>query len=172
MKKSDKPVDPSRRKFLKGVSAGIVGAYSITPKLNAKNLPQDISDSIEGKVKLTLTVNGKKISKGIKPNTTLAEFIREELHLTGTKLVCNQGECGSCTVFMDGNAVYSCHLLALDADGTDVLTIEGLLDKDELHSIQQSFVDEDGLQCGFCTPGQIMSAYALLKNLFGFYSVE
>lgn len=164
MKKSDKPIDSSRRKFLKGVGTGIIGAYTITPKLNAKNLPKEISDSIEGKVKLNLTINGKKIAKSIEPNKTLAEFIREDLNLTGTKLVCNQGECGSCTVLVDGNAIYSCHLLALDADGTEVITVEGLLKEDELNSLQQSFIDEDGLQCGFCTPGQIMSAYALLKH--------
>lgn len=164
MKKSDKPINPSRRKFLKGVSSGIVSAYAITPNLKIENLPKEITDSIEGKVKLTLKVNGEKISKSVKPNTTLAEFIREDLKLTGTKLVCNQGECGSCTVLMNGEAVYSCHLLALDADGSEIITVEGLLNEDELNSVQKSFIDNDGLQCGFCTPGQIISAYALLKN--------
>ncbi|MBK7104135.1 MAG: (2Fe-2S)-binding protein [Ignavibacteriae bacterium] len=164
MKKSDKPIDSSRRKFIKGISSGIVGAYAINPTLNAKNLPKEISDSIEGKIKLTLKVNGKKISKSVKPNTTLADFIREELKLTGTKIVCNQGECGSCTVLMNGEAVYSCHMLALDADGSEIITVEGLLNNHELHEVQKSFVDNDGLQCGFCTPGQIISAYALLKN--------
>ncbi len=164
MKKSEKPTDPSRRKFLKGVGTGIISAYAISPNIDLKKLPKNISDSIEGKVKLNIVVNGKNISKSIKPNTTLAEFIREELKLTGTKLVCNQGECGSCTVLVNGEAVYSCHILALDVDGTEITTIEGLLENEELNSVQKSFVDKDGLQCGFCTPGQIMSAYALLKS--------
>jgi xanthine dehydrogenase YagT iron-sulfur-binding subunit len=164
MKKSDKPIDPSRRKFLKGVGTGIIGAYSIPKNLNAKKLPKEIVDSLEGKVSLKIKINGKNISKNITPNTTLAEFIRDDLKLTGTKIVCNQGECGSCTVLVNGNAVYSCHILALDVDGSEVITVEGLLENDELNSVQKSFVDKDGLQCGFCTPGQIMSAYALLKN--------
>jgi len=164
MKKSEKPIDPSRRKFLKGVGSGIVSAYAISPSLNTKRLPKEISDSIEGKVKLNIRVNGKKISRSVVPNTTLAEFIREELKLTGTKIVCNHGECGSCTVLVNGDAVYSCHILALDVDGKDIITVEGLLENDELNTVQQAFVDKDGLQCGFCTPGQIMSAFALLKN--------
>ena len=164
MKKSDNPIDSSRRKFIKEVGVGLVGAYSINPSLNSKNIPKDLTESMEGKVKLSLIVNGKKISSNIKPNTTLAEFLRDELKLTGTKLVCNQGECGSCSVLMNGAAIYSCHLLALDADGCEIITIEGLLENDELNSVQKSFVEHDGLQCGFCTPGQIVAASALLKN--------
>ncbi|MBK7980295.1 MAG: (2Fe-2S)-binding protein [Ignavibacteriae bacterium] len=164
MKKSDNPKDSSRRKFIKEVSVGLVGAYSISPNLNAKNLPKDLKESMEGKVKLSLVVNGEKISTNIKPNTTLAEFLRDELKLTGTKLVCNQGECGSCSVLMNDEAIYSCHLLALDADASEIITVEGLLNNDELHTVQKSFIEHDGLQCGFCTPGQIISAVALLKN--------
>lgn len=166
MKKREDPSNKSRRKFLKDVGTGIVGAYAITPaiKPHAKNLSNDILDSIEGKVDLKFKVNNKSVAAKINPSKTLAEFLREDLELTGTKLVCNQGECGSCTVLVNGQPVYSCHMLALDAHNTEVLTIEGLLNGDELHPVQQSFIDHDGLQCGFCTPGQIISAYAIVKE--------
>ena len=121
----------------------------------------------EGKDKehITLKVNGKKVSVLIEPRTTLAELLRDRLKLTGTKVVCNQGECGGCTVLMDGKAVYSCHLLAMDTAGKDIITIEGLMSGEKLHPVQEAFIKHDGLQCGFCTPGQIMAAEAvLLKN--------
>ncbi len=166
MEKQDNPSNKSRRKFLKDVGTGIVGAYAIAPSIkpHAKNLSNDILDSIEGKIDLKIKVNNKSITAKIQPSKTLAEFLREDLELTGTKMVCNQGECGSCTVLLNGKPVYSCHMLALDAHDTEVLTIEGLMDGDELNPLQQSFIDEDGLQCGFCTPGQIMSAYAIVKE--------
>ena len=166
MKKREDPSNKSRRKFLKDVGTGIVGAYAITPaiKPHAKKLSNDILDSMEGKVDLKFKVNNKSVAAKINPSKTLAEFLREDLELTGTKLVCNQGECGSCTVLVNGQPVYSCHMLALDAHNTEVLTIEGLLNGDELHPVQQSFIDHDGLQCGFCTPGQIISAYAIVKE--------
>jgi aerobic-type carbon monoxide dehydrogenase small subunit (CoxS/CutS family) len=93
---------------------------------------------------------------------TLAEVLRDRLDLTGTKVCCNQGTCGTCTVLLDDVAVYSCHMLALDAAGHRVTTIEGLMEGEELHPLQKAFVDRDGLQCGYCTPGQVMSAEALL----------
>lgn len=166
MKKKNEPANTSRRKFLKGVSTGIVGAYIVPPalKTKAQNISEEIIDSYEGKVKLSLKVNGKKYLKNIEPNLTLAEFIRDKLTLTGTKVVCNHGECGSCTVILNGEAVYSCHMLALDADGGEVITIEGLEQIKSGINLQKSFIENDGLQCGFCTPGQIMSAYALLSH--------
>lgn len=166
MKKKSKDSHLSRRSFLKNVGTGVVGSYVIPPllKANAKKLPKEIKDSLKGKVKIKLVVNGVEISRNVKPSATLAEFIRNDLELTGTKVVCNQGECGGCTVLVNGKPVYSCHFLALDADGSEVTTIEGLLDGETLHPIQKAFVDKDGLQCGFCTPGQIMSAYGLLLH--------
>ena len=160
------PSTSSRRKFLKDIGTGVIGAYVVTPnvKLRGDSIKKDYIDALEGKVELSMTVNGKRVNRKIKPNITLTEFIRDELSLTGTKLVCNHGECGSCTVLLDDKAVYSCHILALDAADKKVLTIEGLMDGDDLSQIQQSFIDSDGLQCGFCTPGQIMSAYAIIKN--------
>lgn len=166
MAKKENPSTRSRRTFLKEVGTGLVGAYVASPaiKVNAQNIKEEILDSIHQKIQLKVIINGEKLSLKVRPETTLAQLLRDELELTGTKLVCNQGECGSCTVLLNSQPVYSCHMLALDADGGEILTIEGLLNGDELHPIQKSFVDEDGLQCGFCTPGQIMSAYAILKN--------
>ncbi len=156
----------TRRKFLKGVGSGVVGSTVLLQTLPAlsdaeaaMNQPQH-----DGKVVLAFTINGKPVRLLVEPRMTLAEVIRDELHLTGTKVVCNQGECGGCTVLLDGKAVYSCHLLALDAAGKEVTTIEGLMNGEQLHPLQQAFVDHDGLQCGFCTPGQIMAAHALLRE--------
>ncbi|MCF8243455.1 MAG: (2Fe-2S)-binding protein [Melioribacteraceae bacterium] len=113
---------------------------------------------------LETTINGRKVKSKVEPRTTLADFLRDYLELTGTKVVCNHGECGGCSVILDGRAVYSCMLLALDANGKEVITIEGLMSGENLHPLQQAFIEHDGLQCGFCTPGQIMAAYALLKK--------
>lgn len=113
---------------------------------------------------LTLTVNGKKITAEVDPRITLAEFLREELDLIGTKVGCNRGECGSCTVVVNGQAVYSCSMLAVEAAGTNVLTIEGLAKNGELHPLQEAFIEHDALQCGYCTPGMLMSLTALLIN--------
>ena len=113
---------------------------------------------------LTLTVNGKKVAGEAECRMTLAEFLREELGLTGTKVGCNRGECGSCTVIIDGNPVYSCTVLAVDAEGREVQTIEGLSEGEKLHPLQEAFIDHDALQCGYCTPGMIMSVKALLDT--------
>ena len=113
---------------------------------------------------LNLTVNGKPYQLSVLPWRTLLEVIREDLGLTGTKEGCGLGECGACTVLMDGRAVNSCLVLASEADGKQITTIEGLTQGDKLHPIQQAFVDHGGLQCGFCTPGMIMAAKALLDK--------
>ena len=111
-----------------------------------------------------LTVNGTLYKLSVQPWETLVEVIRDDLGLTGTKEGCGLGECGACTVIMDGRAVNSCLVLAAEADGKQITTIEGLADGDKLHPIQQAFVNHGGLQCGFCTPGMIMSAKALLDE--------
>jgi aerobic-type carbon monoxide dehydrogenase small subunit (CoxS/CutS family) len=113
---------------------------------------------------LELTVNGRKVEADIDHHITLAEFLREHMDLTGTKVGCNRGECGSCTVIIDGMAVYSCTMLAIEAHGKEVLTIEGLADEDKLHPLQEAFVEHDALQCGYCTPGMILSVKALLDK--------
>jgi carbon-monoxide dehydrogenase small subunit len=118
----------------------------------------------ESKKRITITVNGKNIDTEIDVRMTLAEFLREELDLTGTKVGCNMGECGSCTVILDGKPVYSCTTLAVEALGKEVHTVEGLSKEGKLHPLQASFIKHDGLQCGYCTPGMIMSTKALLDS--------
>ncbi|HGY54211.1 MAG TPA: (2Fe-2S)-binding protein [Caldithrix abyssi] len=160
--------DISRRIFIKRLGTGVAGSGLALSQLSAAVSAGKDDDAGEkapkDQVLLQLTVNGKAVRLHIPASLTLAELLRDRLNLSGTKVVCNHGECGACTVLLDGKAVYSCHILALDAAGKEVLTVEGLLKGEELHPLQEAFVKEDGLQCGFCTPGQIMSAYALLKQ--------
>jgi len=118
----------------------------------------------EAEGKTRLTVNGKSHELRIEPEHTLAEVLRNELGLTGTKVACDEGACGACTVLVDGRPTLSCMTLAIECDGKSILTIEGLEKDDELHPLQQAFVEHHGLQCGFCTPGMIMSAKALLDE--------
>ena len=114
---------------------------------------------------ITLTVNGVPHSVELDdPRVTLLDLLRERLHLTGTKKGCDRGQCGACTVLLDGRRINSCLALAVSHDGADVLTIEGLARGHELHPMQAAFIAHDGLQCGFCTPGQIMSAIGLLEE--------
>ena len=113
---------------------------------------------------IKFVLNGKPFELKVTPWRTLLEMIREDLQLTGTKEGCGQGECGSCTVIMGGKTVNSCLVLAVEADGQEITTIEGLADGEALHPIQESFVNHAGMQCGFCTPGMIMSAKALLDK--------
>ena len=115
-------------------------------------------------MKVELTINGGVESVEVAPSTTLLDLIRDRLGLKGTKEYCRSGVCGACTVLMDGQAVSSCSLLAGQANGTDILTIEGLTPDEGLHPIQQAFVDHFGLQCGYCTPGMILLAKALLDE--------
>lgn len=116
------------------------------------------------KKRIKLTVNGDPRELDVQPWRTLLEVIREDLHLTGTKEGCGEGECGSCTVIMGGKTVNSCLVPAMEADNQEITTIEGLADGESLHPIQQSFVDHAGMQCGFCTSGMIMSAKDLLDR--------
>jgi len=113
---------------------------------------------------ITLNVNNNEYTLQVKPSATLLDVIREDLGLIGTKEGCGEGECGACTVLMDGLAVNACLILAAEANGKHIITIEGLADGEELHPIQQAFVDIGGMQCGFCTPGMILSAKVLLDR--------
>ena len=113
---------------------------------------------------VTLTVNGKKYTQDVFDYVLLADFIREKLKLTGTHIGCDTSQCGACVIHVDGKSIKSCTMLAVQADGRDVLTIEGLADGDVLHPMQRAFHENHGLQCGFCTPGMIMSAIELIKG--------
>jgi aerobic carbon-monoxide dehydrogenase small subunit len=114
--------------------------------------------------KIALTVNGERHEAEAEPRQLLAYFLREDLGLTGTNVGCDTSSCGACTILVDGRSVKSCTMLAVQADGTDITTIEGLSRNGELHPLQRAFHDEHGLQCGYCTPGMIMAAAALIEN--------
>ena len=113
---------------------------------------------------LTLKVNGRETTTSIDPRTLLVQLIREHLHLKGTHVGCDTAQCGCCTVHLDGRAVKSCSMLALQAQGAEITTIEGIASGEELHPVQQAFRDCHGLQCGYCTPGMVMSVIQLLKH--------
>ena len=113
---------------------------------------------------ITMTVNGRKYSSEVEPRTLLAHYLRDALDLTGTHIGCNTSQCGACVVMLNGQAVKSCTVLAVQADGDEVTTIEGIANGDTLHPIQEGFWEKHGLQCGYCTPGMIMASYQLLKN--------
>ncbi|MCH7483258.1 MAG: (2Fe-2S)-binding protein [Chloroflexi bacterium] len=116
-------------------------------------------------MKITISINGKREQREIEPSRTLLELVREDFGLTGTKAYCHSGICGACTVLLDGAAVSSCSLLAAQADGADVTTIEGLAAGKTLHPIQQAFIDHFGFQCGYCTPGMVLLTKALLDEV-------
>ena len=116
------------------------------------------------KITVSMTVNGKAVTVNVSPHDTLLKVLREELKLTGVKEGCGVGECGACTVIVDGEAVNSCLMLAPALEGKDILTVEGLMQDETLHPLQQAFIDYGAVQCGFCTPGLLLSAKALLDH--------
>ena len=113
---------------------------------------------------VALSVNGRRVTVHVTPERSLLDVIREGLGLTGTKRVCNEGDCGACTVLVDGRAIYSCITLAMACDGKSVETIEGISQDGKLHPVQQAFIEHDAYQCGFCTPGQVMSLVGLMRR--------
>ena len=162
--KNKKPT--SRRGFLRGAGLTTAG-LALAPHLRATSPPASApADFVgPGKVDVTLNVNGQTRTATIEARTTLAETLREELGLTGTKIVCDRGSCSCCTVHLDGEPVCSCLTLALDAEGKEVRTIEGLAEADgTLHPVQEAFIAHDASMCGFCTPGMLMSSAKLLED--------
>jgi xanthine dehydrogenase YagT iron-sulfur-binding subunit len=164
----------SRRSFLStavttGVAAAVIGRGSVTASAAPEPTPspQAATPAIEGAVPVTLKVNGKTHALRLDPRTTLLDCLREHLALTGTKKGCDHGQCGACTVHVNGRRVNACLSLAVMHEGDEVTTIEGLGTPDALHPMQAAFVARDGYQCGYCTSGQIMSAVALLKEPCG-----
>jgi xanthine dehydrogenase YagT iron-sulfur-binding subunit len=152
----------SRRDFLK--ASGVT--LSVPLALHGTAAAQGSAAKIvgPGKTAIALMVNGKKQTLQLEPRVTLLEALRDFMDLTGAKRVCDRGTCGACTVIMDGKAVYSCSVLAIEAQGQSITTVEGLASGDQLHPIQQAFVDNDGQQCGFCTPGFVVACKALLDE--------
>lgn len=166
--------NPSRREFLTttGCTAAgnLIAAYmpaSANAVSDHAEAAADNRPAIEGAVPITLRINGKDRQLRIDPRTTLLDCIRERVQLTGTKKGCDHGQCGACTVHVNGRRVVSCLSLALMHDGEEVTTIEGLGTPETMHPMQQAFLTCDGYQCGYCTSGQIMSAVALLKEPCG-----
>jgi xanthine dehydrogenase YagT iron-sulfur-binding subunit len=125
---------------------------------------QTVSMQGPGKVPVTLTINGKKQTAQLEPRVTLLDALRDQFELTGAKRVCDRGTCGTCTVLLDGKTAYACSVLAIDAQGRAITTIEGLGDPEHLHPIQRAFVDNDAQQCGFCTPGFVVACKAFLDQ--------
>lgn len=152
----------SRRNFLKTVgvgplAAGVLASHEAEAQQAARTLGP-------GEVPIELTINGKKHSLRVEPRVTLLDAIRDRLDLTGQKRVCDRGSCGACTMIVDGRTVYACSMLAVEAHGRSIRTVEGLAQGGGLHPVQQAFCDSDGLMCGFCTPGFVMSTVALLER--------
>jgi xanthine dehydrogenase YagT iron-sulfur-binding subunit len=151
----------SRRGFLTTVSAGAVVAVSLK---DVQEAPAQEIEATGRTANITLLVNGSNRKLVVEPRWTLAYVLREVLGLTGTKIGCERGECGACTVLIDGKPRYSCMTLAVEAEGQAITTVEGLLEGEKLGPVQQAFAEEDAFQCGFCTPGQIMAVEGLLRN--------
>ena len=155
----------TRRDFLKKTS--LFTALSLTPLTVLKAADNKVDErfaELFEKIPLNLKVNNKPYALKVEPRVTLLDLLREELHLTGTKKGCDHGQCGACTVHIDGQRVNSCLSLAVMNEGKSITTIEGLAKGDELHPMQAAFIKHDGFQCGYCTPGQIMSAVACIKE--------
>jgi aerobic-type carbon monoxide dehydrogenase small subunit (CoxS/CutS family) len=154
--------EQSRRDFLEGTGAAVVAGAGIS----AVGIPaaKAQSSNPSARTAISVVVNGTQQSLEVEDRWTLAEMLRDQLDLTGTKVGCNRSECGACTVLMDGQPVYSCSQLAVWADGASIQTVEGLAQNGELTPVQRAFVVNNGPQCGFCTPGQLMTATALLSS--------
>jgi xanthine dehydrogenase YagT iron-sulfur-binding subunit len=153
----------SRRSFLK-VSGISLSVPLVMGQRVIKVAGAEVKMYGPGKVPLALTVNGKKYSAEVEPRVTLLEALRGELDLTGSKRVCDRGTCGACTVIVEGKPAYSCSILAIEAQGKNVTTVEGLMQGDKLHPVQQAFIDNDAQQCGFCTPGFVVACKAFLDK--------
>ena len=160
-KRSDSHPGMSRRGFLSSVSAGAAVAASL------KEIPEAEAQEIEAggqTATVSLRINGSLRKVMVEPRWSLLYVLRDVLGLTGTKIGCDRGECGACTVLIDGKPRYACMTLAVEAQGLEITTLEGLMNGEKLGPVQQAFADEDAFQCGFCTPGQIMAVEGLLRR--------
>jgi xanthine dehydrogenase YagT iron-sulfur-binding subunit len=160
--------DPSRRSLLKATAVAAGGAVTVAQlaqDAQAAPVAQPTEPAVPATHNILLRVNGTEHQLMIDPRMTLLDALRERMHLTGSKKGCDQGQCGACTVIIDGQRMTSCLTLAVMQEGHDIVTIEGLGTPTRLHPMQAAFVKHDGFQCGFCTPGQICSAVAMLKEV-------
>lgn len=157
--------DSSRRIFLK--QSSLLTAVALTPGIAVKAADLHVDEEIAAvfeKMPLKMEVNGKQHSLSVEPRSTLLDILREQLDLTGTKKGCDHGQCGACTVHVDGRRINSCLTLGVMVNGKKITTIEGLAHGNQLHPMQEAFIKHDGFQCGYCTPGQIMSAVACIRE--------
>ena len=167
---TEKPIDQpsriSRRGFLKGVGAGAVATGLLQEVRESAGIvdAQTKKTSGPGEVSMTLNVNGKDRTLKAEPRVTLLDALRNRLDTTGAKKVCDRATCGACTVLMDDQVVYSCTVLAIEAQGHKIVTPEGLGTPEKMHPVQQAYVDHDALQCGFCTPGFTVATYAFVRD--------
>ena len=153
----------TRRKFLKTMGSGAVIAAA-SDALTGRGIANDAGIRPEKITRVNLSVNGLRRSLVVETRWSLLHVLRTNLGLTGTKVGCERGECGACTVLIDEVPRYACLTLAVEAQGTEIVTLEGLMQGEKLGEVQQAFVEKDGFQCGYCTPGQIMSAEGLLRS--------
>jgi len=161
MRKIKNEQDFSRRTFIEGTGVAVIAATA-APTLNAQNANVQPAAGVP-RTTIRVTLNGKQQRLEVEDRWTIAEMLRDHLGLTGTKIGCDRGECGACTVLLDGKPVYSCSNLAVWTDGRTIQTVEGLAQGANLDPLQQAFIEHDAPQCGFCTSGQLMSAKALLN---------
>ena len=162
----------SRRNFLKGVGTGTVAAaVAPTVLIGAENAAEAQNGEAITSATIQLNINAKMYQVEVEPRTTLLTVLRDSsdtsgnrVDLTGAKLICDRGECGGCTVMVDNQPVYACMMLAIDAQGKEITTVEGLAEGDALHPVQEAFIQHDAMMCGFCTPGFIVSAASLLRE--------
>ncbi|WP_373529792.1 2Fe-2S iron-sulfur cluster-binding protein [Nostoc sp.] len=155
----------SRRGFLGRALTAAGTAIAAPSLLNQATVAKDVIQSNPGEIKMKLTVNGEQQTLDLEPRVTLLDALRDRLGLVGSKKGCDHGQCGACTVLIDGQRVYSCLTLAVMQEDKAIVTIEGLAKGDTLHPMQAAFVDNDGFQCGYCTPGQICASVALLDEV-------
>ena len=171
-KEKKKGTNISRRNFLKGVGTGTVAA-TVAPSvlISGEKAADAQAEEAVASATIQLNINGKPYQIEVEARTTLLTVLRDgidtsgnNVDLTGAKLICDRGECGGCTVMVDGKTVYACMMLAMDAQGKQITTVEGVADGEQLHPVQEAFIQHDALMCGFCTPGFIVSSAALLSE--------
>jgi len=162
--RAEGPFALSRREALEVGAMAAIAGFAPATATEAQEAVPDWAPEPRGTVPVSTRINGKEVAIQIEARASLLDVLRERLGLTGTKKGCDHGQCGACTVHLDGRRVASCLTLAAKVDGREVITIEGIADGDRLHPMQQAFIDHDGLQCGYCTPGQIMAAIACVQE--------